>query len=153
MEIKDRLLRGFIAGVAGGVVMDVFNLASYYLGIAELRFLDWSALVIYGAKPVSIAESIFALIAHLVFTGTLGIIFAYLLTFITSTNYLFRGALFGSAMWFLLYGISLLYKIEGTVPLHVDTAASDFICAIIFGLVLAETLHRLDDNLKTQTNS
>ncbi|KJS76102.1 MAG: hypothetical protein JL56_06045 [Desulfotomaculum sp. BICA1-6] len=148
--MKDRLLRGFMAGVAGGVVMDVFNLASYYLGIAELRFLDWSALVIYGAKPISIAETVFALIAHLIFTGILGIIFAYLLTLITSTNYLLRGALFGSTMWFLLYGISLMYKIEGTVPLHVDTAASDLISAVIFGLVLAETLHRLDNNLKTQ---
>lgn len=145
MELKDRLLRGFIAGVAGGIAMNVISLTSYYLGIAELRLLDWSALVIYGMKPTSSAETLFALLAHLVFNGTLGIIFAYLITVITSINHLFRGAMYGAVMWFALYGISMLYKLEATVPLHVDTAASDLTASVVYGLVLAETLRRLDE--------
>jgi len=148
MDLRDRLTRGLIGGIIGGIAMNIVSLVSYYLGIAELRFIDWAAVVIYGTKPQNIIEAIFAMIAQIIHAGVLGIIFAYLITLVSSTNNLLKGALFGSVMWFLLYGISLLYKIEATIPLHFDTAASDLVGSIIYGLVLAKTLHWFSVKLK-----
>ncbi|MFZ5944737.1 MAG: hypothetical protein ACOYVD_11540 [Bacillota bacterium] len=141
MNLRDRLTRGFLAGIFGGIPMNIFDLISFYLGISELRFIDWAAIMIYGVKPGNIPETVFALLAQIIFSGVLGIIFAYLITLVNSVNYLLKGAIFGSFTWFLLYGISLLFKVEATIPLHLDTAASDFLGSIIYGLVLAKTLY------------
>ena len=148
MDLRDRLVRGFIAGLVAGIAMNIFNLSSYYLGIAELRYLDWGAVVIYGLRPENVIEAVFAQIAQLLFVSNLGIIFAYLILFIGSVSLLFKGWLYGGLTWFLLYGITLLYKVEATIPLHFDTAASDFIGASIFGLVLAWVLGWLDDRVE-----
>ncbi|MFZ5943118.1 MAG: hypothetical protein ACOYVD_03340 [Bacillota bacterium] len=104
--------------------------------------------MIYGIKPENTIETVFALVAQIIFSGVLGIIFAYLITQINSVNYLLKGGIFGSFTWFLLYGISLLYKIEATIPLHFDTAASDFAGAIIYGVVLAKTMYWFSARLK-----
>ncbi|TYO93901.1 hypothetical protein [Desulfallas thermosapovorans] len=145
MKIEnDRLARGLIAGLAGGVIMNIINLTSYYLNIAELRFLDWASLVIYGTKPYSVLEAIFAQMAQLVFVGLLGIILAYLIPVVTSKNYLLRGWLYGVLIWFSLYGLSYLFKIQATIPLRLDSVLTDLIAASAFGLVTVEILWRLD---------
>jgi len=148
MDLRDRFTRGLIGGIVGGIVMNIFNLFSYYLGIAELRYIDWAAVVIYGTKPENMIETVFALVGQIIFAGVLGIIFAYLIIFVSSTNYLLKGAVFGAVIWFLLYGISLLYKIESTIPLHFDTAASDLVGSIIFGVILSKILHWFSAKLK-----
>jgi hypothetical protein len=142
LVIQDRLTRGFFAGLAGGIAMNVINLTSFYAGIAELRFLDWAAYTIYGTKPQNFAETVFAQGAQLIFVGILGIIFAYLIPVLTSRNYLLRGWLYGAIIWFSLYGISMLFKIEATTPLRLGTVATDLVGASVFGLVLAVALHR-----------
>ncbi|MBF7081784.1 hypothetical protein IT084_02165 [Desulfallas sp. Bu1-1] len=141
--MQDRLANGFLAGLAGGVAMNIVNLASYYLNIATLRFLDWSAVAIYGHKPHSFWEAAFAQAAQLVFVGTLGIIFAYLIPVLTSKNYLLRGWLFGTAVWFSLYGLTLLFQIQDKIPVFLATAVTDFVSASIYGLVQAEAFQRL----------
>jgi len=146
--IQDRLTRGFFAGLAGGVAMNIVNLISYYAGIAELRFLDWAAHTIYGTKPQNFAETVFAQGVQLIFVSILGIIFAYLIPLLTSRNYLFRGWLYGTIIWFSLYGLSMLFKIEATTPLRMGTVATDLVGASVFGLVLAEALHRWGEDIK-----
>ncbi|MEW6458259.1 MAG: hypothetical protein AB1441_04190 [Bacillota bacterium] len=146
--MNDRLTIGFFAGLTGGVLMNVINLASYYLGIAELRYLDWAAIVIYGTRPVNLAEAVFALVSQVVFVGMLGVVFAYLITVITSTNILLRGWLFGIAIWFSLYGITLLFHVQETIPVRLDTALTDFVGASVYGLVLALTLGWLGERVR-----
>jgi len=143
---NDRLAKGFIAGLAGGVAMNIINLISYYLNIAELRYLDWAALLIYGTKPYSAVEAVFAQMAQLIFVSVLGVILAYLMPVVTSKNYLLRGWLYGSLVWFSVYGLSYLFKMQATIPLRIDTAFSDLISASVFGLVTVEILRRLDVN-------
>lgn len=144
LTTKDRFAGGFIAGVFGGIVMNVFNLSVYILGISEFRYLDWAAVTIYGTRPTSFAEVVFALIAQLGAVGVLGIAFAYLITKITSRNVILRGLVFGSAVWFLLYAITLIYNVEQTIPLRVNTALPDLIGGMIYGITVALTLRWMD---------
>lgn len=146
--MDDRLTMGFIAGLVGGIFMNIINLLVYAFGISELRYLDWAAITIYGTRPVDLGETVFALGVQILFVGILGVIFAYLILLVTSKNYLLRGWLFGSSVWFSLYGITLLFDVEQTIPLRLGTAATDFVGASAYGLVLAVTLRWLDQRVE-----
>ena len=77
----DRTLRGLIAGMIAAIAMNTWNLIDYYFfNINNLRFLDWSAVLVSGAKPKSIFEVIVDLIVVIIWDGVLGIVFAHLLT-------------------------------------------------------------------------
>ena len=147
MDLTDRFARGLIAGLVGGAIMNIISLVSYSLGIAQLRFLDWSAIAIYGLKPESLAEAVFAQFAQFIFVGVLGVLFAYLIAAIGNKNHLLKGWLYGSGMWFVLYGITILYHVEATIPLHIDTAGTDFIGSTVYGLTLAATLKWLEEKV------
>lgn len=146
--MDDRLTIGFLAGLAGGVMMNVISLTSYYADITGLRYLDWAAIAIYGTRPVNLAEAVFALVVQIFFVGILGVLFAYLIIIITSRNILLRGWLFGVAVWFSLYGITLLFHVQETIPVRLDTALTDFVGASVYGLVLALTLRWLEKKVQ-----
>lgn len=141
--MQDRMASGFLAGLAGGVAMNLVSLASYYMNIATLRFLDWSAVAIYGHKPENFGEVLFAQAAQLIFVGILGTLFAYLVPVLTSKNYMFRGWLFGNTVWFSLYGLILLFQIQDKLTVTLGTAVTDFVGASIYGLILAATFQWL----------
>ncbi|MEW5954099.1 MAG: hypothetical protein AB1815_10315 [Bacillota bacterium] len=146
--MRDRLARGFIAGLTAGVAMNVISHIFFNLGWAELRYLDWAGVMIYGYRPVTFYEVAFAQLAQLIFVGVLGVVFACLIPLLTSRNYHLRGWLFSSFIWFLLHGITLLFDVEATIPMHVGTAATNLIGASVYGITLAEVLRMLDHKIK-----
>lgn len=59
--MKDRLTRGFIAGLFAGIVMNGENYLTFYvLNFADSRYLDWAAALVYGHPPTNIFETAFA---------------------------------------------------------------------------------------------
>jgi len=143
--IKDTLTRGFIAGVIAGVLMNMVSFISYYLGFAQLRFLDWPSIIITGQIPANNLAALFFMAVQLIFVGFLGSIFALLITRLTtSMNYIFKGFLFGVISWFTIYGLTYLADVPKLTPLDMGTAMTDFTAAIVFGVVLSETLSQLD---------
>lgn len=150
MILQDRLVAGFLAGVAGGVAMNVYVQIAWFLNATQVRYLDWASVLLYGHRPHGVGDAVFAQIVQIVFAGILGILFAYLIPLITSRYYLFRGFIFGLSVWFLIYSFTLLYGLHVIVPLEVLTAAVDFVGAGIYGLVLAASLHLLDKMVDVQ---
>ena len=150
MNINDRFTRGFIAGVAGGIVISIINYISFLLGLAEILYLDWAAVLIYGYRFNTTLEAVIAQGAQLIFSGLTGIIFSYLIARVTSVNYLFKGWLFGLAIWFGSYAITLLFKVTALIPIHADTALSNIFGSSIYGLVLAQTLFWMDKKIDSQ---
>ncbi|WP_347490764.1 YqhR family membrane protein [Desulfoscipio sp. XC116] len=145
MVIKDTTTRGFIAGVIGGVLMNIVSYISYYLGIANLRFLDWPSIIITGHNPTNVLSVLFFLIVQLIFVGFLGFVFALLISrVLTDTNHIFKGVLFGAISWFAIYGITYVADVPKLTPLTLGTAVTDFLGAIVFGITLSEALNRLD---------
>lgn len=146
MEVTDRLTRGFMAGVVGGVFMSILSYISIKLKFANLHHADWPAIILFGHQPTNAVEAVFALLIQLIFVGFLGVIFTYLVTALfTSTNYLFKGWLFGVISWFIIYVITFLAKIPELAPLDTGTAITDFIAGSVYGLVLAETIRWLEN--------
>ncbi|TYO94543.1 YqhR family membrane protein [Desulfallas thermosapovorans] len=143
--IKDVITRGFIAGLTGGILMNIISYISYYLGIANLRFLDWPSIIITGHSPVNTLSLLFFLAVQLIFVGFLGSVFALLISkLVTSTNYIFKGILFGIISWFTIYGLTYIADVPKLTPLTIGTAITDFTGAVVYGVTMAEILNRLD---------
>ncbi|ACB85988.1 hypothetical protein [Natranaerobius thermophilus] len=147
MLLKDRLIRGFIAGVIASIFANIPGYILYSLGTTSMRFVDWAALFIYGTHAQNFLEMIVAQVGQIIFSGILGIIFAYLIPYITSIGNLFKGWLYGVGSWFFIYAFTILFDLEQTYPIRFGTAFSNFIGASIYGLILAAVLKWLDNKV------
>jgi hypothetical protein len=143
--MRDRFTRGFTAGIIGGIVANLVNYILGVTGVTDLTYLAWTSVVIYDhVPPFTLPETTFAVVGQLIFTGGLGVVFAYLFPVITSSNLVFKGTLLGMFLWFLIDGITTLFKIEGTYPTSLSTAMSDYFSAALYGLTLVQALAKLE---------
>lgn len=141
----DRFYRGLIAGMVGGVLMNLWDLISYHLfHFSKLRYLDWAGMIMYGELPKSNLAVIFALISHLIWVGFLGVVFAFLIPSITSRKYLIKGLTYGFLTGFIIYAAGIAFKMPVISHRTPETAISQFIGGTIWGLTLAYTLRWLD---------
>ncbi|MDT8903611.1 hypothetical protein [Anaeroselena agilis] len=142
--MEDRVLRGFSAGIAGGIAMNIWSFISGAMNMTTLRISDWAAVIIHAhTPPFSLGETLFSLLGQLIFSGVLGIAFAYLVPPAGSRYLIFKGWLFSVTAWFLIYAVTTLFKVEGTVPIPLMTAIANLIASSVFGLVLAAALNAL----------
>ncbi|MCW3489902.1 DUF6789 family protein [Dethiobacter alkaliphilus] len=147
--MNDRFVNGFLAGLIGGVVMTVLNLISFYvLGLAQILYLDWASVLIFGYRFATTLEAVIGQIGQLFFAGVVGVLFAYLLAATTSRYYLIKGWVYGLVVWFGSYAITLLYDITPLNPIKPDTVISNMVTASVYGLVLAWSLKKLTDRHK-----
>ncbi|HWR44677.1 hypothetical protein [Sporomusa sp.] len=143
--MEDRLFRGFVAGVVGGVVSSALSHLSYFLGFTTLRLSDWAAILIFGhVPPFSLEEHMFAVFIHIGFCGAVGSMFAYFLVWVTSRKILFKGWMLGTTPYFVIYLLTALFQTPGTVPAPFSTALSNYITSSIFGVVMGYSFKVLD---------
>lgn len=136
MTINDKFTRGWVAGTLGGLIGGILGFLSYTLGISQMHFTDWSAVLIFGrAQPFSLAEQVYALIVTAGSTGVIGILFAFLIPVINKENLYFKGWIIFLIPWWILYLVTALAKVEGVINLSLMTALSDGIVTSITGLL------------------
>jgi uncharacterized membrane protein len=141
----DRFTRGFIAGVIGGVAMNLWNLVVLFLiNWDVITYIEWAGIMIFGSLPRSHAEGLIALLMQISFVGVLGISFAFLIPHVTSQAYLFKGVVYGVAVGFFIYAIPTLFQVPVLKETSLATVISDIVGASVWGLVMAKTLHWLD---------
>jgi len=146
--IRDRFTRGFVAGTIAGIPTVAINFGAYYLNLTILLWTDFMGLFTYGRKPAAALELIFSLLALFFFLGLLGAIMAYLLALLSSGNYLFKGWIFGVSIWFAAFALAHLFGVRELQLIPPLTAATNFIAASVWGLLLALTLAWADNRLK-----
>lgn len=146
MGLRDRFYRGFICGVIAGMPSFLYNTAAYFLNFATLRWLDFSAILIYGERAKNLFETLFAVASVFFFLGILGIVFCYLLPTISSSHYLFKSWAYGVTLWFMFFGMTTLFKIPTLYFVPLKTAFSNFIASSIWGISLGMALKWFDKN-------
>ncbi|MCO1602423.1 hypothetical protein [Desulfosporosinus nitroreducens] len=134
---KDKFYYGMISGLVAGTVQNTLNLTIFILGVTSLRYLDWTSIMIYGHKPVTILDGLFALINQLGINATIGIIFAYALPLLGFEHYLLKGMVMGIGAFQFTYFITFLFKIPDLIIIPTYTAISNFTTSAIFGIILA----------------
>lgn len=147
MIYLDNFYRGFVAGLVGGIIINIWNLTSYHIShFTNLRFLDWSAIFLYGHMPNTVGESAFALFIQLGFAGALGVFFArFIKTFGDQWIYL-KGLIAGIGIFFILYSLPVLFRVPELLVIPFNTVISNNIGASIWGLTTAAVYHYLQKN-------
>ena len=141
----DRFYKGFFSGVSGGVVA---NLWSFFvkdlLHLSTRNFVDWTAVIIYGALPTTWYEFLLAFCTNLLWTGFLGVVFAYLVPYLTPQGYLFKGAFYGFLVGFLVFSTGILLRMPFFTIIPFRTAFGNAIGGLLWGIVNARILFWLD---------
>lgn len=143
--MEDRLYRGFIAGIAGGVPATLLGQILYLVGFNTLRASDWASILIYAhTPPFSLGEQLFATFIYLGWCGAIGSLFAYFIVWVTDRKIFFKGWVLGTTPYFVIYLLTTLFQVPGTVPLPFSTALSNYITSTIFGVTMAYSFKVLD---------
>ncbi len=150
IPIKDRFTRGFLAGAISGVPTFILTVIAYQLKWTSIRWAHFASILIYGHKDRNLLEDIFATLITLFFTGLMGALFAYIIPQIKSSNYPFKGWVYGVTIWFVSYAVTLLFKVPEVATILLKSAFFNFLEASLWGLTLGYTLKWFDDRLKLE---
>jgi len=142
----DRFNRGFLAGIIAGIPMNIWDLASYHLlKFSNLRYLDWGSIMLFGRLPENTVQITLGLVSQLMWVGLLGIIFSYLVPLITSRKHVFKGAVYGYLIGFVIYSIPVVFGTKYLSTSSTGTTITQLIGGLIWGITLAEALRKLDE--------
>jgi hypothetical protein len=139
-KMEDRLTQGFIAGVAGWPPQIIFTVIMFKLHFTKLRYLDFAAVLTFNHRPQGLFEVLFAEIIVINFLGVLGIGFTMLLKIVSSANLFFKGWLYGTFMWFVIYAAMTMYQLAHIYPVDTKTALFSLIAASIWSIGMTGAL-------------
>lgn len=140
----DRMTKGILAGMAGAVVQNIYALIGQSLGLTNVNYLDVAKAVIFNQNFQGILALFVGFLAQLVMDGFWGMVFAFLIQYTSSKNYLAKGTFWGCGIWLL---VSVIINKAFDLPVGENTppvALFFFTGAVLFGLTIAIVLKRLD---------
>lgn len=150
MTLNDRLTRGFFAGILAGIPAYLVGLILRFVFHATtLNFPDWAAIMIFGKKAETLLGQVFSVFVASLFWGFLGIVFAYIIHYVSSKNLFLKGLIWGALVWFVIYAITLLFKVPGLLTIAEKTSISQLVEALIYGGFLAIFFKYLDRKVKS----
>jgi len=139
--LKDRFLNGCIAGSLSGLVASLFDyLFVSYFKFGTIHLIDFAGVFIFGSRPQTLGEKIFAQFGVLVFTALIGILFVHLILKISSRYLLWKGLISGILLWFFVYALVELYKVPHFHRTSLASSMENTIIAMIYGFVLSALL-------------
>ena len=147
ISIKDRIYFGFIAGLGASIFELIYGWTISFVllpfGYEITRWHDFAGVLLFGFKPILWYETAIAEVTVIMLEGVLGIGFAYIIKYTTSSHYIFKAWLYSMAFWFIAFAITSLFQAPG---LQVISGVSTFINALgasIYGVALAFTSKRI----------
>ena len=151
IDLKDRFARSFVAGTFASLILLALNLFSYYiLHFSNRRYINYSALMIFGREFNNLTEMIISIITQICFSTSLIIIFSYLILKEKRKNYFLRGLSVGFASWFAISSLSYIIGIHKILPINIGSAISFMVTSLIWGIFSAWFLFMLDERYGNQ---
>lgn len=142
--MRDRFVPACLAGIIGDLMKDGLNLLSHHaLGLAKLRYLDYTGFMIYGRLPKGIWENAFAALVEAGFSAILGVGFAYLLDVIGTRHLYLKSVAYTVGFWFFAFSVFKLFRIEPFVLVDLGTAVSNLATSSIDGFIVAFVLDKM----------
>ena len=146
--LHDRVVRGFLAGIIASVPGFTLSQIAIHFKWTAYRWLDFTAVFIYGHLPESLGEQIFAAIVTILFVGLLAILFSFLVPKISSNYLELKSWLYAIAVWFCSLSVITLFKIPLIEQAPLRSAIMNFILASVWGLIFGYVLRWLDARSK-----
>ena len=149
MDMQDRTIQGFVAGLIGSMAEMFFTLTMYYgFGLTKYRFMDFAGVISFNQIPDSFLVAVIAELIVYVFCGFLGIVFVMMLKVLSGQNIIFKGALFGGLYWFLINIFVTAFRIEGLYPTNFVTSTVHLVGGLIYGATTAYAYTYLAEEYK-----
>jgi hypothetical protein len=142
--MEDRLLRAALAGSATGL----WVLANDVLWFNVLHFAKGSWLyqlsfLILGHPMRSVPDMLLGVLAHLIFGGILGALFArFVVPHPGQGDYTLRGAAFGVFVWFATLALGTIFRIPTLHLVFWSTALTQLFSAATWGLLFGWLFRR-----------
>ncbi|MCK8826785.1 hypothetical protein MWH25_03370 [Natroniella acetigena] len=141
----DRTYKGLFAGTISAIIMNSINLTFFYVfNLTEIRFIDWTGLVMLGRIPDNTFEIVYILIIQIFWTGSLGIFFCLLIPHLSSQGNIVKGGLYAFLLTFIFRSVVILYDIAPLNNISTTTSLINVTSAFLWGLILALILQRLE---------
>ncbi len=142
--MNDRFTSGFVAGVVGGFIAYLNNfIFIHFFKFGSLRYSDFSSILIFGHRSASIEEGLLSSLAFLGFSGSLGVIFSYLIPRISERFYWYKALIYGFGIWFCIYAVTSLFKVPSLTDISFPSALTNSISSALYGLITAWAFRRL----------
>jgi hypothetical protein len=138
--MKDWFTRGFISGIIAGAPTFAYALLASLLKWTTFRWVHFTAVLIYGRRYINFLENAFATLITFFFCGLMGVVFAFIVSRISNRNYLLKGWVFSTTIWFLAFAIINLLRMPEFTLIPLKTAVSNFVEASIWGLLIGYCL-------------
>lgn len=138
----DKIFKGITAGIIAAVIMNLINLILFYnFHLIKIRFLDWAGLIMLGSLPQSKAAIIYSLLIHICWTGTLGIIFNYILIQISHQAVIIKGGLYAFLLTFIFRSLAVLFQMQTLANSNLTTSIANTLTSLTWGLILGALLY------------
>ncbi|HBF39736.1 MAG TPA: hypothetical protein DDW50_20785 [Firmicutes bacterium] len=140
----DRTFKGLTAGIIGAIPMNIVNFVFYGLNLIQIRFIDWSGIILTGERPNDLNSIIHSLIFQMFWSGILGIGLAFLIPAISSRGYFLKAVLYSFFVNFALRGIVVLFRVPLLYKVSTVTSELNSIPTVIWALTAGYMLYFLD---------
>lgn len=142
--IKDRLVTGAAAGIAGALAQNAYAYIARFLGWRGPVYEDYGQILLFYRIHKGVLPTVLGLLGHFVWDIIIAILFAYLIRQTSSRYYLLKGTLYGMIVWFFIKAGSTLFKIPVIINVMPGTVAFFFAGSVIYGLAITLCLRWLD---------
>lgn len=139
-KIKDPVILGIVAGLAGNLLKNIGNTVNIKLGITQTSYPRISGGIFMKQKQVeNIYGKTAGWIADTVIAGGLGIGLVYLLKLTGKDRALIKGALYGQTAWTALFGVAGKLGATNIYPTDPKTVLSGYMNHNLYGIGAALT--------------
>lgn len=138
--MKDRAIKGGLAGLIGSILCTVYEVISESLRITDRSFLDYTATLVSHKVYPGIQGFIVAFLAQGALGVILGVVFVYLTKIISPKYLLLKGLGYGFSLWFLLSGFGTIYNLPTIRDIPPTVSLFDLTNSLLYGLVTAYAL-------------
>lgn len=146
MKMRDSIPIGFISGLMGTLAMDLSNLIFKKAKVSEKTYAQFAGSVLMTPFRLIMKENkVLGEILHLITGSIIGIPLYAVLKFTGKDNYLFKGAIYGTFTWELLYSFSLRFGVFRAKVYSTKTHFATLIDNLVYGFVSSATMIFLTD--------
>ena len=141
--VNDRLTRGIIAGIAGGLAQNIYGYIARFFGLTDLVYLDVARGVLFNYEYKGFLAVLVSAFGCLTIDSIWGVLFAFVMRKTSSKYHVVKGILFAVSIWFFVrvLGTKIFGVMVDTDP---QTALVFFFGAVLFGTTMASVLKWLD---------
>lgn len=144
--MHDRLVRGTLAGLIGGLFIILVNTSSYYLlRFGKAIWVHMLSQLVFGHRAGIAIEYIMGFVLIAVMAGGLGYIYAWF--FVPKPdagNYIFRGVALGIGFWLVAFSLGTLFRVPEMYNIAWETALTNLVAVIGWGLITGYLVKRWD---------